>query len=172
MPRFGSRRRAPAASRTLAGALTAASPGAAAPARKSKYNAAGRWLEDLPGKPRTWAASEAEAVRIRQLVDLELAGTIANLQLQPRFKLVVNNHEICDFRPDFQYDVPTLPFGAYIQRTVIEEVKGMILDDYRIRMALFRALYPEFQVHVIKPGRLKGSRALWMDAHWKGRIPE
>lgn len=118
----------------------------------------------MPNGTQQWCASDVEAVRLEQLIELEAAGEIRNLRCQPRFELVVNNQRICHFRPDFQY---TRTDG----REQIEEVKGMQLEDYRLRMLLFKALFPHFLVEVIKPGKKQGSRSIWMDFNWKGRLP-
>lgn len=115
------------------------------------------------GKPQ-WCASDVEAVRLEQLLALQEAGEISDLQCQPRFALVVNNQHITNFRPDFLYRRPN---GV----DQVEEVKGMIMEDYRLRMLLFKALYPQFHVEVIKPGKKQGSRSIWMDFNWKGRLP-
>lgn len=119
----------------------------------------------MPNGNQQWCASDAEATRLEQLIELDQAGEIFDLRCQPKFALVVNNKHITNFRPDFLYRRPD-------GREQIEEVKGMVMEDYRLRMLLFEALYPMFKIEVIKPGRKSGSRALWLDLHWKGRIPE
>lgn len=131
---------------------------------RSKYNAKGEHVEGH------WCASEAEAERARQLIAMRDAGRIDALQFQPRFKLSVNGQLICHFRPDFQYDVVT-DRGAVL-RTVVEEVKGVVFADYVLRMKLFVALHPELPFVLIKPGQVKGSRALWIARHCADRLPE
>lgn len=125
----------------------------------------------MPDGTQQWAASEAEAVRLEQLLAMQSAGRIIDLKCQPRFDLAVNNVAICTFRPDFSYQQLDDNGDPLPQRS-IEEVKGVELDDYKLRMKLFRALFPNFKVTVIKPGQKLGSRALWMDLHWKDKLPD
>lgn len=63
-------------------------------------------------------ASRAEARRYAELRLMALAGEIADLELHPRFRLVVNGQSIGAYVADFAYtDVAT-------GRRVVEDVKG------------------------------------------------
>lgn len=110
--------------------------------RKGKYNASGRH-ED--GK---WMASASEADRYLQLKQLEIDGFIERLECQPVFKLNTNGHHVCDYRADFRYLVIDQERGIAL-RSTIEDVKGMITPEYKLKSKLFRALYPGYDFHEI-----------------------
>jgi hypothetical protein len=130
---------AAATKRTPAGAKTSAKAGTATRATKSttrrrgKYNAAG---ERVDGH---WFASAAEARRYEQLKILVTEGMIDNLELQKRLPCRVNNELICNYLADFAYDV--IDDRGYPIRSVIEDVKGMITDVYRLKKKLVQAVH-------------------------------
>jgi len=79
--------------------------------------------------------SKKEAARYQELLFLERAGHIVDLELQPRFDLVVNNQKIGFYKGDFRYkDVST-------GNSVIEDVKGMKTPVYNLKRKLVKALY-------------------------------
>ncbi len=91
--------------------------------------------------------SKKEAKRCDELHFLERAGEIRNLELQPVFEFVVNgekvkmrNGQYLKYTADFQY------FEG--DKLVVEETKGMITADFRIRRALFNHLYPHTELRV------------------------
>lgn len=187
----GSPPRAGAGKRTRPTRSTTASAGSAANAtsagsrsgRKGKFNAGGEHVtSDTHGV--VWCASSAEAERFRQLLSMFAAGTIENLKTQPIYPLVVNNRPIAVYRADFCYDALD-ERGRYV-RHIIEDVKGMITPEFRIKHKLFEALYatPLSVIEVKgkarhstrptlsdKTGNPIGCVPGWMDLHWKGRIP-
>ncbi len=112
-------------------------------------------------------ASAAEAERYRQLMRLEMYGKILRLETQPAYDLVVNNHKITRYRADFRYDV-VMPGGWH--RHVIEDIKGFVTPEFVIKAKLFDALV-DTPLSIIKPGQIKGSRALYMAEHWDGKVP-
>jgi len=79
-------------------------------------------------------ASAKEAARYAQLRTLERAGLVKGLILQPRFPLVVNGEKVCTYVGDFEYRDET---GG----RVIEDVKGVKTDVYRIKNKLMRAVH-------------------------------
>jgi hypothetical protein len=79
-------------------------------------------------------ASAKEATRYAQLRTLERAGVIKGLILQPRFPLVVNGAKVCTYVADFEYRDED---GT----RVIEDVKGVRTDVYRIKNKLLRAVH-------------------------------
>lgn len=168
-----------AARSTPATASTKAGRGYAPAARKGKFNANGEHIDGI------WFASEAEAERYRQLKAMADAGTIANLKTQVTFDLVVNNVSICRYRADFTYDV--VDDVGRVQRQVVEDVKGMVTDEFKIKHKLYDALMPTplsiifikgMARHSTRPrlsektGKPVSSRAGWVDLHWKNRIPD
>lgn len=78
-------------------------------------------------------ASKAEARRYQELKLMERAGEIAELQLQPRFKLMVGEHHVCTYVGDFHY----LDVKAGVYKT--EDVKGFQTDAFRIKAKLMKA---------------------------------
>ena len=80
-------------------------------------------------------ASKAEARRYGELKLLERAGEIADLRLQPPFRLDVNGLHIADYRGDFAYrNVRTGMAG-------VEDVKGVRTDSYRLKRLLMKACH-------------------------------
>jgi hypothetical protein len=65
------------------------------------------------------------------------AGLIEDLELQPRYELIVNGHKIGFYRGDFRYkDVVT-------DSVVLEDVKSPVTKTavYQLKKKLVRALY-------------------------------
>lgn len=63
-----------------------------------------------------------------------MSGEQFEIELQPEFKLVVNDVRICNYRADFRL---TYPDG----RVVIEDVKGKVTPEYSIKRKLVQAIY-------------------------------
>lgn len=87
--------------------------------------------------------SKAEAARYCELKLLERQGIIKDLRLQPRFRLqdgftASDGKKIrpLDYVADFAYTD-----GA---KKVVEDVKGVQTDAYKIKKKLFLKRYPEF----------------------------
>lgn len=83
--------------------------------------------------------SKKEARRYQEL-KLELkAGKIRDLKLQPSFELWLNGKLICRYISDFQYIQvePTM-------QIVVEDVKGVLTDVYKLKKKMFLALYPQY----------------------------
>lgn len=83
--------------------------------------------------------SKREKSRYLELMMLMRSGYISDLQLQPKFPLVVAGQHICDYKADFQYVTKD-------GRTVIEDSKGMTTEIYRLKCKLFHALYPKLRI--------------------------
>lgn len=85
-------------------------------------------------------ASQKEKRRYQELVILQHAGEISNLEVHPKFQFVVNDIPVSSFRPDFQYRDSD---GAI----VVEDVKShhgkgsTAGEAYTIRKKLLRAIY-------------------------------
>lgn len=80
-------------------------------------------------------ASKREARRYCDLKLLEKAGEIAELRLQPRFPLIVNNIHVCTYVGDFTY------LDRNTDREVVEDTKGVRTKEFIIKAKLFHALY-------------------------------
>ena len=86
-------------------------------------------------------ASKKEAARYAELKMLLKIGLIKDLQLQPRFPLVVNGIKVCEYRGDFRYMTKD-------EADVIEDVKSVATKTvvYRLKSKLFHALYPHLRI--------------------------
>lgn len=102
--------------------------------RKNKYGAK---AEKYDGHT---FASQKEKRRYQELVILQHAGEISDLEVHPKYQFVVNDIPVSSFRPDFQYRDSD---GAI----VVEDVKShhgkgsTAGEAYTIRKKLLRAIY-------------------------------
>ena len=78
-------------------------------------------------------ASQAEARRYGHLKMLERAGRIYDLELQPRFPLLVNAIKVATYVADFRYRFP----GVSVP--VVEDVKGVQTPIYRLKKKMLLA---------------------------------
>jgi hypothetical protein len=79
--------------------------------------------------------SKKEARRYMDLLALQVAGLIRDLETQPRFRLEVGGVHICDYFADFRYwDVPR-------NEIVVEDVKGVRTDVYKLKKQMMLALH-------------------------------
>jgi hypothetical protein len=78
--------------------------------------------------------SQAEAKRYNELKLFQHAGQICDLELQPKFPLLVNGELVCTYIGDFRY------YSHGYQ--VIEDVKSKATKtpQYRIKVKLLKAL--------------------------------
>lgn len=101
--------------------------------KKSKYNAVKTEVDGITFD------SKIESKRYANLKLLERAGVIENLKLQPRFLLqegfTYNGHKErkIEYVADFQYDRNG--------QTVVEDVKGMKTEVYKLKRKLFLYKY-------------------------------
>jgi hypothetical protein len=80
-------------------------------------------------------ASKKEAKRYGDLRLLERAGEIADLELQPKFPIVVNGVKVAKYIADFVY------LDCKTGERVVEDVKGMLTREYRLKKKLVKALH-------------------------------
>lgn len=90
-----------------------------------------------------------EANRYRQLKYMQLAGEISDLVLQPSFVLQESfrdetgkHHRAITYVADFQYKDKT-------GRKIIEDVKGMKTEVFKLKEKLFRSKYPELKLSLL-----------------------
>lgn len=88
--------------------------------------------------------SKAEAARAAELHLLELAGEVSNVRRQVEFPLVVNGLRVCIYRADFVYHCKQRG------REIVEDVKGMKTDVYKLKAKLMRACYG---IDIVETGR-------------------
>ena len=81
-----------------------------------------------------------------QVLDLmKKAGEIKIIEEQPKYRLEVYKHHICNIIPDF-YVVDK------DGKECIYEVKGKETSEWRYKWKLMQALYPQYEYKVIKRG--------------------
>ncbi len=103
--------------------------------------------------------SKREADRYRELLLLAKAHKILDLRLQPRYTLCAlvlegadcrnvnagtianRRHPVGDYVADFEYRESSHPNGYSDWRTVVEDVKGVKTDLYKLKKRLFEAQY-------------------------------
>lgn len=79
--------------------------------------------------------SKKEAARFAQLGQLQQAGIIHSLELQPEFPIWINGIKVFTYRADFAYfDVPN-------SQRVIEDVKGFKTQVYILKRKAVEAYY-------------------------------
>lgn len=79
--------------------------------------------------------SKKEARRYMDLLALQAAGLIRDLETQPRFRLEVNGVHVCDYLGDFRYfDVPR-------GQIVVEDTKGWLTEVYKFKKRLMQAVH-------------------------------
>ena len=79
-------------------------------------------------------ASKREARRYGELKLLEKAGKISELDLQPRFKILIGDELICTYVADFDYVDEN-------DDHVVEDVKGVKTAIYRLKAKLMKAVH-------------------------------
>lgn len=98
------------------------------PKKRSKFNA--RRVE-IDGY---WFDSDMEGKRYAQLKLMEATGEIANLELHPKFPIVVNGEKVCVYEADFRY------WDREKDRYVVEDVKGVRTAVYRLKKKLMEVV--------------------------------
>jgi hypothetical protein len=84
-------------------------------------------------------ASKREAARYRELLVLGAEGKLRDLELQPRFPIVLNGRTIATYIADFRYQ--TVPWDYEPVENVVEDVKGMKTPVYNLKKKLVEAQY-------------------------------
>jgi hypothetical protein len=82
--------------------------------------------------------SQKEARRYSVLKTLESDGDISDLELQPKFHIVLNGEKICTYIADFRY------FDNYTKGAVTEDVKSAAtrkIPIYRLKKKLVEAQF-------------------------------
>ncbi len=82
-------------------------------------------------------ASKAEAGRYVYLKTLLRLGEIDQLELQPRYNLIVNGQKVCAYVADFRYR--RVKTGEIVTEDV--KSKPTRTPEYRIKKKLLKALY-------------------------------
>lgn len=88
-----------------------------------------------------------EGQRYRELAILERAGKISDLELQPKFLLQESfrkngkTYRKIEYVADFQY----IENG----KTIVEDVKGIQTDVFKLKHKLFEKKYPDLELKII-----------------------
>lgn len=77
--------------------------------------------------------SKKEARRYLALKQLVKFNLISNLELQPRYDLIVNGRKCGFYKADFRYEEDG--------ETVVEDVKGVRTPIYNLKKKLIKAIY-------------------------------
>jgi hypothetical protein len=93
----------------------------------SKYNAIRTTIDGITFD------SRAEGRRYQELRLLASAGEIADIELQPKYPLVVNGVNCGHYKADFRYKVAGV--------LIVEDVKGVKTPVYQLKKKLVKALY-------------------------------
>lgn len=94
--------------------------------------------------------SRAEAERYIELKQLEHDGMISNLTLQPRFLLQeAFTHELTGCKHRAIYYVADFAYEKLSGRKIIEDVKGVKTEVFKIKAKLFDYKYPELTLSLI-----------------------
>lgn len=89
-----------------------------------------------------------ESRRYKELKLLERAGKIQNLELQPHFLLQDSfrkngkTFRKIEYIADFKY----IENG----KTIVEDVKGIQTEVFKIKHKIFEKIYPELELRIIK----------------------
>jgi hypothetical protein len=93
--------------------------------------------------------SKREAIRCNELHALEAAGKISDLMIHPQYWFVINGRQLkhpngrrVGYKSDFEY----VENGML----VTEDVKGVVVRDWPLRRAVFKALYPHHDLRETK----------------------
>lgn len=91
--------------------------------------------------------SVKEGKRYRELALLEQAGEISDLELQPKFLLQESfrkngkTYRSISYIADFMY--------KQNGKTIVEDVKGIKTDVFKLKLKLFEYKYPELEIKII-----------------------
>jgi len=93
--------------------------------------------------------SKREAIRCNELHALEAAGEISDLMIHPQYWFVINGKQLkhgngrrVGYKSDFEY----VENGML----VTEDVKGVVVRDWPLRRAVFKALFPHHDLRETK----------------------
>lgn len=96
--------------------------------RKNKYNNKKTIIDGIQFD------SKKEANRYWQLRMLERSGAIAQLELQPRYPIIINGEKICTYVADFRY------FDLKLGKEVVEDVKGIQTAIFKLKKKLMKVV--------------------------------
>jgi hypothetical protein len=107
--------------------------------RRNKFNAKPQVVDGVR------FASKAEAKRDAELLLLQRAGEIIDIERQPKFDLFVNGRKVCRYVADWSYWESDPTRDNRCLRRVVEDKKGTQTPAFKIKWALAKALHPEIE---------------------------
>jgi len=82
--------------------------------------------------------SKWESERYLYLKSLEKAGRIKDLELQPRYNILVNDQKICAYVADFKYNKEN---ADGIWEHIVEDAKGVETPEFKLKKKLMKAVF-------------------------------
>ena len=82
--------------------------------------------------------SKWESERYLYLKSLEKAGRIKDLELQPRYNILVNDQKICAYVADFKYNKEN---EDGIWEHIVEDAKGVETPEFKLKKKLMKAVF-------------------------------
>lgn len=96
----------------------------------------------------TTFASQKEGRRFLELQLMEKAGVILDLQLQPVFMLQEKFEYFGEKIREIKYIADFQYFDKELGYVVVEDVKGMILPEFKLKAKLFKFRYPHLHLRI------------------------
>ena len=90
--------------------------------------------------------SKWESERYLYLKSLEKAGRIKDLELQPRYNILVNDQKICAYVADFKYNKEN---ADGIWEHIVEDAKGVETPEFKIKKKLMKAVF-DIEIYLSK----------------------
>jgi len=97
------------------------------PKKRSKYGAVKVTVDGIRFD------SKKEASRYVELMAMQNAGMISDLQVQPEYPIFVNGIKVCDYRADFFFRRGVTEY--------VEDTKGFRTPVYKLKKRLVEAMY-------------------------------
>jgi len=90
--------------------------------------------------------SKWESERYLYLKSLEKAGRIKDLELQPRYNILVNDQKICAYVADFKYNKENVDG---IWEHIVEDAKGVETPEFKLKKKLMKAVF-DIEIYLSK----------------------
>tara|TARA_R100001224_G_scaffold10523_1_gene5382 strand:- start:1202 stop:1576 length:375 start_codon:yes stop_codon:yes gene_type:complete len=90
--------------------------------------------------------SKWESERYLYLKSLEKAGRIKDLELQPRYNILVNDQKICAYIADFKYNKEN---ADGIWEHIVEDAKGVETPEFKLKKKLMKAVF-DIEIYLSK----------------------
>jgi len=82
--------------------------------------------------------SKWESERYLYLKSLEKAERIKDLELQPRYNIMVNDQKICAYIADFKYNKEN---ADGVWEHIVEDAKGVETPEFKLKKKLMKAVF-------------------------------